>query len=74
MFSICAIEAGYDRGQRYLRPLQSGDYRSSLVARVNLPNRVSEILNPITESDTPRHNPSRKAIGRLRSSKTGENT
>jgi hypothetical protein len=51
--------------------LQSGDRRSSLVARVNLPNRVSEILNPITESDTPRHNPSRKAIGRLRSSKTG---
>ena len=35
---------------------------------------VSEILNPIIESDTPRHNPSRKAIGRLRSSKTGENT
>ena len=74
MFSICAIEAGYDRRQRYLRPLQSGDRRSSLVARVNLPNRVSEILNPITESDTPRQNPSRKRIGRLRRGKTGENT
>ncbi len=39
MFSTCAIVAGYDRRQRYLRPLQSCPCQSSLVARSHLPNR-----------------------------------
>ncbi|MCC5635440.1 DUF3368 domain-containing protein [Nostoc sp. CHAB 5844] len=47
MFSTCVIGAGYDRRQRYLRPLQSCPCQSSLVARSLIP-QVQPVMDALT--------------------------